>query len=195
MPTLHGTVRSRAFRVLWALEEMGLDYTHEPTLPHSPEILALNPSGKVPAYVEDDGTVITDSSAIMTHLADRHGQLTYPAGTPERAQQDSLTFRILDEFDGPLWVAAKHSFGLPEELRLKEIKPSCKWEFQRAADLLAPRLTGDFLMGDKMTIPDIILCHCVGWSMVAKFEMKNEAVEAHFQRMRTRPAYKKAQSA
>ena len=192
MPTVVGTVRSRAFRVLWGLEELGVAYDFTPALPHSDEIRARNPSGKVPAYVEDDGTVITDSTAILTYLADKHQGLTCPAGTLARARQDSLTQLILDEFDGPLWVATKHSFGLPEELRLKEIKESCKWEFQRAADRLGERMDGEFLAGDQLTIPDILLCHCVGWSVVAKFGMENAKVQAHFDRMRARPAYQRA---
>ena len=56
----------------------------------------LNPSGKVPVLIVDD-TAISDSVAIMTFLADRHGDLTYAAGTIERAKQDSLTQMINDE--------------------------------------------------------------------------------------------------
>ena len=194
MPKLVGTVRSRAFRVIWMLEELGLSYDHIPAMPHTDEIHAVNPSGKVPAYVEDDGTIIRDSSAIITYLADKHGQLTYPAGSLERARQDALTFLILDEFDGPLWVTAKHTFGLPEELRVKAVKDASKWEFQKACERLAASMDSDFLMGDKMTIPDIILTHCLGWSMVAKFGFEEPTVQAFWERMRKRPAYIAAQA-
>ena len=82
---------------------------------------AFNPAGKVPVLVVD-GEPITDSTAILHYLADRHRALTYPAGTLDRARQDSLTQFLLDEFDAALWVAARHSFILPEELRMPAIK-------------------------------------------------------------------------
>ena len=192
MPTVVGSVRSRTFRVLWALEELEIPYTHVPAAPRSDEALKLVPSGKVPVYVEDDGTVITESVAIMTYLADRHGCLTHPAGSPQRAQQDSLTHMILDELDSTLWTASKHSFVLPEERRVKAVKETLRWEFAQGLDRLAQRLGHPFVMGEVMTIPDILLAHCFGWAIVAKFPVEQPVVRDHFERMRARPAYRRA---
>lgn len=40
-----------------------------------PEYLALNPNGKIPTLVEDDGTVIVESGAILWHIAEKSEQL------------------------------------------------------------------------------------------------------------------------
>jgi len=101
-----GTRASRAFRVLWMLEELGQTYSHVPAAPRSNEARAANPSGKVPALRVGE-TAITDSTAIMTYLGDAHGGLTHPAGTLGRARQDALTHQILDEIDAVLWMAAR----------------------------------------------------------------------------------------
>ncbi|MEM9435878.1 MAG: glutathione S-transferase family protein [Pseudomonadota bacterium] len=191
---LHGSHRSRAFRVLWMLEELGLDYVHHNTPPRSPEIKALNPLGKVPVLI-DDGTTLTDSTAILTYLADKHGALTYPPGTLERARQDAHTHFLLDELDALLWLVSRHSFGLPEELRVPEVKASAREEFHISAERLAQRIEGPFLMGDKMTIPDIIAVHCLGWAIVAKFPMVRDDLKAYAKPIRQRPAYKRAQAA
>ncbi|MFN6951161.1 MAG: glutathione S-transferase N-terminal domain-containing protein, partial [Albidovulum sp.] len=90
MYTIIGTVGSRAARVLWMLEELGEPYEHIAAPPRSEGVTAFNPAGKVPVLVED-GTPITDSTAIIQYLADKHGKLTYRAGTLDRARQDSLT--------------------------------------------------------------------------------------------------------
>ena len=37
-----GSVKSRAFRVLWLLEELGLAYEHLNFAPHSEEVLRYN---------------------------------------------------------------------------------------------------------------------------------------------------------
>ena len=94
----------------------------------SAEAQLANVSGKVPS-LEVNGVNIADSTAIITYLADKYNQLTFPAGTIERAQQDSFTQFILDELDSILWTAARHSFVLPKEMRVSELKDTLHWEF------------------------------------------------------------------
>jgi glutathione S-transferase len=192
MFTVIGTTRSRTLRVLWMLEELGLPYDHVPAAPRSAGVVEVNPAGKVPVLVED-GVPITDSTAIIQYLADREGRLTHPAGTLERARQDSLTQFLLDEFDAALWLAARHSFILPEELRQSAIKDSLKWEFQRSQRTLVARMgRGDFVMGGQMTVPDLILAHCMGWAVSAKFPIAEPCLETYLHRMRDRPAFQRA---
>lgn len=191
MYTVVGTGKTRAFRVLWMLEELGLDYEHVPAGAGSDEARKYNPSGKVPSLVVD-GTVITDSAAIITFLADRHGGLTFPAGTIERARQDAMTHFVLDEMDAVLWTAARHSFVLAEEMRVPAVKVPLKWEFERAQNLFMDRIgDGPYAMGETMTVPDILACHCAGWAMAARFPLIDEFKE-YSKRLTSREAYKRA---
>ncbi len=190
MYKLYGPVMTRTSRVVWMLEEMGEPYELDPVAPRSPEILALNPSGKVPVLV-DENRAINDSSAIMTYLADKHGVLTYPAGTIERAEQDALFHTILDEIDAVLWVATRHKFILPEDKRVPAIRDSITWEFDHNFQRLEKRFKGPFLMGDKMTIADILLIHCMSWAKNAGFPLNSEVLSAYGKEMRQRPAYLK----
>ncbi|MDG4646815.1 glutathione S-transferase family protein [Roseibacterium sp. SDUM158017] len=190
-----GSVKSRTMRVLWMLEEIGASYEHVPAAPRSDEVTRFNPAGKVPVLVAD-GVPISDSVAIMTFLGDRHGKLTHTPGTIERARQDSLTQAIIDEFDAPLWMAARHSFILPEDMRMPGIKDSLRWEFERSQEQFLPRMAedGPFLMGEELTIPDILLAHCMGWAVGAKFPV-TEPFREHARRMRERPAFERASAA
>lgn len=81
---------SRAAAAVWMLEEVGVPYE----LRHvdlrtgaqkAPELIALNPMGKVPTLV-DGGVVITESAAIGLYLADRYapGRLAPPIDAPAR---------------------------------------------------------------------------------------------------------------
>ncbi|WGW04990.1 glutathione S-transferase family protein [Tropicibacter oceani] len=189
--TLYGPLRSRAFRVLWMLEELGVDYGHVPAGPQSEEVLRVSPIGKVPVLLDGDH-VIPDSTAILTYLADKHGQFTAAAGTPERARQDALTFRILDDLESLLWTAAKHSFVLPEEERVPEVKPACRAEYARNLDRLMSEIEGPYLMGETISVPDFILCHCGGWAQNAGFPKGPESFKAYVARLRARPAFVKA---
>lgn len=187
-----GSVKSRTFRVLWILEELGLPYEHVPASPRSEHVVAVNPSGKVPVLI-DEGVPITDSTAIIQYLADKHGALTHAAGSLDRARQDSLTQFLLDEFDAALWMAARHSFILPTELRHAGIKDSLRWEFARSQRTLVGRMgAGPFLMGAAMTVPDIILTHCGNWAETAKFPITEDRLAEYLAGMRRRPAFQRA---
>ncbi|HMO07330.1 MAG TPA: glutathione S-transferase family protein [Paracoccaceae bacterium] len=192
MYTVIGTVKSRALRVIWMLEELGVPFEHIAAPPRSEGVTAVNPAGKVPVLIAD-GVPITDSTAILTFLADRHGRFTHPAGTLDRARQDSLTQFLLDEFDAALWMAARHSFILPPELRHSAVKDTLKWEFARSCATLVGRMgQGPFLMGETMTVPDIILAHCLVWAEGAKFPVDAPELRDYSARLRARPAFLRA---
>ena len=192
MYTVYGTVYSRAFRVLWALEELGQPYELKHSPPHSTEAQAVNPSGKIPA-LRDGDTILTDSSAILSYLADKHAGLTYPAGTIARAQQDGWLHLVLDEFDALLWTAARHSRGLPED-QLPEVVTTLKTEYERNLARLNAGFSGPFLMGETLTVADIVLCHCLGWAQVTGFAAPPDTLRAYSKSLRSREAYRKVMS-
>ena len=187
-----GTFRSRTLRVLWMLEELGLPYEHIQASPHSDVVKKVNPNGKIPVLVAE-GAALTDSSAILTYLADKHGGVTFPAGTIKRARQDGLLHKALDEVDAALWLATRHTFYLPEDQRMPEIKGPLVWEFSRTMrsfeDILGD---GPFLMGNTFTIPDIVLTHCLGWAINAKFPVESDNLRSYIKRCRGRDAFKRA---
>lgn len=189
--TLYGTKASRALRVLWTLEELGLPYRHVPSKPRDAESRGASPAGRIPVLVAD-GAALTDSVAIMAFLADAHGALTAPAGTPARARQDALTLSALEFLDAPLWAYAQHAFVLPEAERVPEAKAAARAAFDRGAAALAERMEGPWAAGEAFTVPDILIAHCAGWSRVAKMDPLPDALADHMERARTRPAFARA---
>ena len=91
MITVHHLNNSRSQRVLWLLEELGVDYDikryeRDPkTLLAPASLRAVHPLGKSPVITET-GLTIAESGAIIEYLIERHGggRLIPPAGTPER---------------------------------------------------------------------------------------------------------------
>ncbi|MCB1397627.1 MAG: glutathione S-transferase family protein [Rhodobacter sp.] len=188
---LIGASSTRAGRVAWMLNELGVPFEHVEAKPHQEDVTRHYPRGKVPVLLVD-GVAITDSAAIIQYLADAHGRFTRPAGTLDRAQQDGLTHCILDEFDAILWTGARHSFILPEERRVAGIKDSLRWEFTRNQASFAKRMgDGPYLMGDELTVPDILLAHCLIWARAAKFEITEPTLDAYFDRIKERPAFQR----
>lgn len=91
MITVHHLSNSRSQRVLWLLEELGLDYEVKryqrdaKTMLAPPELRQVHPLGKSPVITDGDITV-AESGAIVEYLIDRYGalKLAPTAGTAER---------------------------------------------------------------------------------------------------------------
>jgi glutathione S-transferase len=89
--TVHHLNNSRSQRVLWLMEELGLEYEvkryeRDPQTMLAPESLrAVHPLGKSPVITEA-GETIAESGAILEYLVERHGggRLVPAIGTPER---------------------------------------------------------------------------------------------------------------
>ena len=89
MIEVHAFATPNSVKVVIALEELGLAYDLKPVNVRAGEqkaqaFLALNANGKVPVLV-DDGFVLTESAAILVHLAEKYGSLM-PADGPDRAR-------------------------------------------------------------------------------------------------------------
>jgi len=189
--TLIGAASTRAGRALWMLEELGVPYEHVGVKPHAEEVTRHYPRGKVPVLLVD-GEPLTDSTAIIQYLADAHGRFTATAGTLDRARQDAMLHLILDEFDAVLWTSARHSFILPAERRVPEVKESLRWEFSVNQASLVRRM-GDrpYVTGDSFTVADIVLAHCLIWARAAKFEITEPALQDYAKRIAERPAFQR----
>ena len=160
MYKLIGSVKSRAFRVLWLLEELGVPYQHLNVGPHSEEVLRYNPSG-----------------------------------TLERAKQDALLHQILDEIDAVLWAACRRSLGLSYLKDAEVIRKAFEREYKNNIVRIMKKIKGPYLMGGRITIPDLVLTHCGGWAFVAKFPTDDADFKEYLKSMRGRPTYKKATEA
>ena len=78
MLKVHHLNNSRSQRIVWLMEELGLDYE---IVPHQrdattnlapPELVAVHPLGKSPVF-EDDQNKVAESGAIVEYVVDRYG--------------------------------------------------------------------------------------------------------------------------
>ena len=91
MLTVHHLNNSRSQRVLWLLEELGVEYEirryqrDAKTMLAPPELIEVHPLGKSPVVTDDDVTV-AESGAIIEYLLEKYGagRLVPPPGTEAR---------------------------------------------------------------------------------------------------------------
>jgi glutathione S-transferase len=91
MIVVHHLNNSRSQRILWLLEELGLEYEIKKyqrdakTMLAPPELRAIHPLGKSPVITDGDATV-AESGAIIEYLLERYGDGRFvpPVGTPDK---------------------------------------------------------------------------------------------------------------
>ena len=178
-----------------ALEELGLDYTlHGVNVRQGEQkaegFVALNPNAKVPVLV-DGPLVLTESAAILIHLAERTGQLIPAAGEARARVFEQLFFHASGL--GPAFGQAgffKKQAAEPQLLAIARFAA----EAARTAGVLDGVLARhEFVAGDTFTIADI--AH-FGWLWRRAFAEVEIADLPHLSRwvaaIEARPAVQRA---
>ena len=161
MIVLHHLNRSRSFRILWLLEELGRDYDlrryqrDAKTNLAPPELRALHPLGKSP-MLELDGRLIAESAAIVERLCARFAPEMIPeAGTDAHiahleamhfAEGSAMTPILLN-----LYVERLGEAGAPLHPRIQSELTS---HFAYLESQLRP--SGHFVL-DRLSAADIML--------------------------------------
>ena len=187
--TFYTNPMSRGRIVRWMLEEVGHPYEtvvldYESGM-KSPDYLAINPMGKVPAIRHGD-TVVTEGAAICAYLADMFPDagLAPPSGNERRGPY----YRWLFFAAGPVEAAVTaKSLGLlaPEDKRSMAGYGS----FEDTIDALESAVRdGPYICGDQFTAADVYVGSQIGWGMMFGTMDKRPAFEEYFARISSRPA-------
>jgi glutathione S-transferase len=120
----------------------------------TPEFLAKNPNGRIPALELEDGTVLAESNAILFYLAE--GTPFLPQGRLERAQ--ALQWLFFEQYSHEPFVAVARFIRhlLPEDSPRRAELPRLERGGYAALGVMERRLAGrPFLVADRYTIADI----------------------------------------
>jgi glutathione S-transferase len=183
-------------KVLWLADELGLAYRHVPAGGSfggldTAQFLAMNPHGRVPV-IDDDGTVVWESHAILRYLGARHGQGRFWHDDPAArsridAWMDWSQTRLQPDFlNGVFWGFYRTPDHLRDWPAIRKNVANCARNFQLLDRELADR---SFLAGDAISLADI------GTALYRYFEIEIERpsvphVEAWYRRLQDRPAYR-----
>jgi glutathione S-transferase len=156
---IYGVARTRAFRALWIAKELGLDYEHIPidigdAGARSPEYLAINPNGRLPA-IDDGGFGLWESLAITLYLAKKHGRF-YPTTLEGEAKAWQWTLWSLQEVDRGVNIWSLHAVRLPPEDRDPQRRAEALKVLEAPFKVLDGALAGQaYLLGDDFTVADL----------------------------------------
>ena len=120
MIKLFGIPGSRALRSIWMMEEIGIDYEHVHINfsgeSKSPDYLAINPNGRIPALIDDD-LVLFESMAINLHLAKKYGGNLYPDNVNDQARATQWSVWGISEIEPLQMQIVIQKLFTPEEMR------------------------------------------------------------------------------
>jgi glutathione S-transferase len=150
----------------------------------------VNPKGKVPALLRDDGTLLTELPAILVYLAKTHPELNLLPGDVEGE------VRVLEALD--YMIATLHMRGFTRIFRASMFTPTTADEpavQQTGRDIAIEGLKNlshqlgakAYLLGD-FTLADAMLFVLSFWSVGRAAIALPENLAAHFGRMKARPA-------
>lgn len=189
---LYTNPRSRGRIVRWILEELSIEYETKVieygAAMKSPEYLAINPMGKVPA-IQHGEVVVTESAAICTYLAE-----TFPdAGLAPRPEEKGNYYRWLFFAAGPLEQATAlkaMEVNIPAEkqgmLGFGNLKVTL--------DALSQALNyNPYIAGNRFTAADVYVGLSIGWGIQFGTIEKRPEFVAYWERISQRPAYLRAQ--
>jgi len=193
MLKLHGTSKSRSARSLWALEELGLKYEHNPVaVPNakSSDHLKVNPNGHLPA-LQDDGHVMWESLAINLYLADKYGKAPFWPSSPEgRGDCYKWSFFAMTEIEPSLMTLLTHRIFLPADQRDEKAAQQAVDKLKAPLKVLDDHLKGrDYLLGKDFTIADLNLSSVLSFALLVKLDMSaTPAAQAWLQKCLGREA-------
>ncbi len=184
---------SRGRIVRWMLEEIGQPYRTEllayDTTMKSPEFLAINPMGKVPA-IRHGATVVTETAAICAYLAD-----VFPAAGLAPVREDRLRgpyYRWLFFAAGPVEAAVINK-TLGVEVPAGRGRMAGYGTFATMLDVLEAAVSSaDYLAGERFSAADLYVGSQLGFGMQFGMIEKRPAFEAYWTRLSARPAYQRA---
>jgi glutathione S-transferase len=158
-----------------------------------PEYLAVNPKGKVPALVRDDGSVVTEYPAISMYLAKLHPEAgLLPAGL----DAEIACLSLMDYIAGTVHpMGFSRQFRAPRFARDSDDEARVIAQGKAAAEdylrVLEAGLRGPWYFGAQYTVADPALFFIAQWCGRAGITPP-AAIAAHHQRMLARPAVQRA---
>lgn len=196
MLKLHHAPNSRAGRIVWLLEELGLEYElnrmdFNPKDLKSDEHRARHPLGRVP--VLDDGDVsLFESGAIVEYLVARHsdGSLKPDVDSPLFPEYLQWFNYVEGMIMPPMNTIVVHTLLLPPERRDEVVLGQAQRLLSRALQPVNQALEGrEYILGD-FSAADIMMGHCCYMSRNLKCVSEElENIHAYIGRIEQRPHF------
>ena len=157
-------------KATWCLEELKVPYERVDAgmqygVVNTPEFRKMNPNGLVPV-IEDAGTVLWESNAIVRYLAARHGAGTlWPGDLRLRADADRWMEWQSTTFTPAMRDAFLQAVRVPADKRDPAMLEASRAATEKAAAILDAHLAGrEFVAGDAFSPADIVLgCAAHRW--------------------------------
>jgi glutathione S-transferase len=153
------SISGNCLKVKWTADFLGLDYTWIETdimqgQSRTPQYLAMNPAGQVPAVILSDGRPLAQSNAIILHLAEDSPLI--PADAYDRARM--LEWMFWEQYSHEPYVAVARFQVRYQGKAVADLEPRLVERGAGALQRLEQGLEASaFLIGDTVSLADVAL--------------------------------------
>lgn len=197
MIRVHHLNASRSMRILWLLEELGLeyevvDYWRDPETNYAPpELREINPLGKSPT-IEDDGRIVFESGAIVDYLVRRKGGGKL-APDPASPMYDDYV-RWLHYAEGSAMLPVMLALYISRLGKAGEpLHPRLESEARNHFGYVSRSLEGrEYLVGNGLTGADVQMVFVIEAAGKMGLIDNYGNLKGYVERMRSRPAFGRA---
>jgi len=197
MIQVHHLERSRSQRILWLLEELGLDYevvryARDSVTQRGPASLAkIHPLGKSPVIVDGD-VVLAESGAIVDYLVVRHGRGRLAPSHDDPSFPRYLHWLHFAEGSGMFPLLLDLFLGMAGE-GAAPLRGAVAQEIDKLLAYLDGELDGrDYFVGGEFTAVDPLMAFVVEFASSRRPLDGAPNLAAYLERVRARPAHRRA---
>jgi len=196
--TIYGVSGSRAIRSLWAIEEVGLEYTHVATHffkdSKTDDYLSVNPNGRIPALVDGDVTLF-ESMAINLYLTKKYAPALYPVSEGEQAKAIQWSVWAISEIEPQQMQIVIQKIFNRDNIDQSTID-SATGNLQRPLAVLNEHLADrEYLLGDSFTVADLNVSGVMLLMQMIEFDLSAYPnINNWTERCYSRDALKRAQN-
>ena len=162
---------------------------------YTPEFLAVNPRAQVPVLTLPDGTVMTESVAMVMHIADCHpesGLMPSIGETGRAIAYRWLLFSAVNLYETGCRISDPHHYS-ENESDYEGIRAKARIDLERYWDMVVDAIDdGPFLLGQRFSAVDICLLMIAQWHFDSeKLLERHPQLVTLCEAVRSRPAIKK----
>jgi glutathione S-transferase len=198
---LYGRPGSGSFAVQVALEESGAAYERIWVGREAADVerfRATNPTGRVPALVLPDGTVMFESAAMLIHLALEHPQSALapqPGSSRHATFLQWVVFLSANVYEAALRMYYPARYSPRGETDAAAIRAQGTVDFCTHLGLIGQAL-GPYVLGADYSIADVYLYMLASWYLGEKTELYRRLpkLEAHAKLLAARPMMAKVEA-
>lgn len=194
-PTLYVITGSSSDAITALGAHLGIKMDIRERRDHADDLAAINPARTVPTFIDENGLVLTETSAILNHLARNNAPELLGHSKEERAKNEELLSFLASSVTHAFLLHFRPDKSANDEVSKAAIKTKAVEAISNALDQLEARTADSgYATGQHLTTADFLLFVLLNWAVrIDTASLSNRPqLASYFTRLKSLPFHKQA---